>query len=159
MDMPPSKKPKTASVLVEQSGPASNKVLIDQVTDVEANFDEVILIYSSLEKATQLPYSWKFSRHLYFKNFVVQTKFMKFKTLKYFKSITLILFIAKIRENCILELANQSIFVKYRPLENNQLCSIKSCVYKLYLGRELSSSPPVSVDVGLVRKRTLVYST
>ena len=54
MDVPPSKKPKTASVLVEQSGPASNKVLIDQVTDVEANFDEVIKIYSSLGKATQL---------------------------------------------------------------------------------------------------------
>ena len=42
MDMPPSKKPKMASVLVEQNGPASNKVLIDQVTDVDANFDEVI---------------------------------------------------------------------------------------------------------------------
>ena len=52
---------------------------------------------------------------------MVQTKFVKFKTLKYFKSITLILSIAKIRENCILELANESKFVKYRALENNQL--------------------------------------
>ena len=66
-------------------------------------------------------YSWKFSRDLYFKNFVVQTKFVKYKTLKYFKSITLILSIAEIRENCILELANESKFVKYRALENNQL--------------------------------------
>ena len=49
---------------------------------------------------------------------MVQTKFMKYKTLKYF---TLILSIAKIRENCILELANESKFVKYRGLENNQL--------------------------------------
>ena len=44
------------------------------------------------------------------KNFVVQTRFVKYKTLKYFRSITLILSIAKIRENCILELANPSIF-------------------------------------------------
>ena len=34
-----------------------------------------------------------------FKNFVVQTKFVKHKTLKYFKSITQILDIAKIRKN------------------------------------------------------------
>ena len=75
-----------------------------------------------------LPYSWKFSRDLYFKNFVVQTKFVKYKTLKYFKSITLILSVAKIRENCILELANKTKFVKYRALENNQLYgnSVKS---------------------------------
>ena len=52
---------------------------------------------------------------------MVQTKFVKYKTLKYFKSITLTLSIAKIRENCILELANQSKFMKYRALENNQL--------------------------------------
>ena len=32
-----------------------------------------------------------------------------------------VLSITKIRENCILELANQSKFVKYRALENNQL--------------------------------------
>ena len=43
--------------------------------------------------------------------------------MKYFRSITLILSIAKKnRENCILEVANQSKFVKYRALENNQLC-------------------------------------
>ena len=46
---------------------------------------------------------------------------MKYKTLKYFKSITLILSIAKIRDNCILEIAKESKFVKYRALENNQL--------------------------------------
>ena len=46
---------------------------------------------------------------------------MKYKTLKYFRSITLILSIAKIHEYCILELVNQSKFVKYRALENNQL--------------------------------------
>ena len=74
-----------------------------------------------IKKLCSIPYSWKFSRDLYFKNFMVLTKFVKFKTLKYFKSITLILSIAKIRENCILELANQSKFVKYRALENNQL--------------------------------------
>ena len=45
------------------------------------------------------------------KNFMVQTRFVKYKTLKYF---TLILSIAKIRENCILELANPS---KFRALE------------------------------------------
>ena len=67
-----------------------------------------------------VPYSWKFSRDLYFKNFVVQTKFVKYKTLKYFNTITLILSIAKIHENCILE-TNQRKFVKYRALENNQL--------------------------------------
>ena len=39
---------------------------------------------------------------LYFKNFVVQTKFIEYKTLKYFKSITLILSIVKIRENYFL---------------------------------------------------------
>ena len=54
---------------------------------------------------------------------MVQTKFVKYKTLKYFKSITLILSVANIRENCILELANQAKFVKYRALENNQLYS------------------------------------
>ena len=48
---------------------------------------------------------------------------MEYKTLKYFKSITLILSIAKIHENCILELANGNKFVKYRALENNQLYS------------------------------------
>ena len=65
-----------------------------------------------------ISYSWKLSRDLYFKNFVVQTKFVKYKT---FESIILTLSIAKIRENCILELANESKFVKYRDLENNQL--------------------------------------
>ena len=45
---------------------------------------------------------------------MVQTKFVKLKTLKYFKSITLVLSIAKICENCILELANQSKFVRYK---------------------------------------------
>ena len=39
-DPPVAKKPRTASVVVEQSGP-TNKVLIDQVTDVDLNFDEV----------------------------------------------------------------------------------------------------------------------
>ena len=56
---------------------------------------------------------------------MVQTKFVKYKTLKYFKSITLILCIAIICENCILEVANQSKSVKYRALENNQLYGIK----------------------------------
>lgn len=37
---PPSKKVKTASVLVEQAG-QSDKLLIDQVTDVDSIFDEV----------------------------------------------------------------------------------------------------------------------
>ena len=46
-----------------------------------------------------IPHSWKFSRDLYFKNFVVQTKFVKYKTLKYLESITQILSIAKFREN------------------------------------------------------------
>ena len=55
---------------------------------------------------------------------MVQTKFVKYKTLKYFKSITFILSIAKIRENCIIEVANQSKFVKYRALEYNQLYGI-----------------------------------
>ena len=50
-----------------------------------------------------LPYSSKFLRDLYFKNFVVQTKFVKYKTMKYF---TKVLHLAKIHENCILELAN-----------------------------------------------------
>ena len=66
-------------------------------------------------------YSWKFSRGLYFKNFVVQTKFVKYKTLKYFESITQILSIAKIHENCSLDIDNESKFVKYGALENNQL--------------------------------------
>ena len=35
-----------------------------------------------------IPYSWKFSTDLYFNNFVIQTKFVKYKTLKYFESIT-----------------------------------------------------------------------
>lgn len=39
---PAAKKPRTSSVVVEQSGgSASNKVLIDQVADMETNFDEV----------------------------------------------------------------------------------------------------------------------
>ena len=63
---------------------------------------------------------------------MVQTKFVKYKPLNYFKSITLILSIAK---NCILELANQRKFVKYRALENNQLygsnsaCNLGYIVY------------------------------
>ena len=57
-----------------------------------------------------IPHSWKFSRDLYFKNFVVQTKFVKYKTLKYLES-----------ENYFLDIANESKFVKYRALENNQL--------------------------------------
>ena len=59
----------------------------------------------------QLPYSWKFSRNLYFKNFVVQTKFVKYKTLKYSESITEILLIAKINY-VLLDIANESKFVK-----------------------------------------------
>ena len=62
-----------------------------------------------------VPYSRKFSRDLYFKNFVVETKFVKYKTLKYFESITQILFITKICENCI---ADESKFVKYQALES-----------------------------------------
>ena len=30
----------------------------------------------------KIPYSWKFSRDLYFKNFVVQTKFVKYRALE-----------------------------------------------------------------------------
>ena len=45
---------------------------------------------------------------------MVQTKFVKYKTLKYFESITLILDIAKFRENYFLEIVNESKFVKYR---------------------------------------------
>lgn len=42
---PPVKKPKMASVVVEQSGgPSSNKVLIDQVADVESPFEEVRIL-------------------------------------------------------------------------------------------------------------------
>ena len=48
---------------------------------------------------------------------MVQTKFMKYKTLKHFKSITQILSIAKIHENYFLDIANESKFVKYRALE------------------------------------------
>ena len=43
---------------------------------------------------------------------------MKYKTLKYLKSITQIL---KILENYFLDIANESKFVKYRALENNRL--------------------------------------
>ena len=77
---------------------------------------------------TTAVYSWKFSRDLYFKNFVVQTKFVKYKTLKYF---TFILSIAKIHENCIFELVNQNKLLKYRALENNQLYGIvlKECMF------------------------------
>ena len=46
---------------------------------------------------------------------------VKYKTLKFFKSITQILDIAKIRENYFLEIVNESKFAKYRALENNQL--------------------------------------
>lgn len=38
--LPPSKRPKTSSVLVEQTGD-SDKVVIDQVTDSEAIFEDV----------------------------------------------------------------------------------------------------------------------
>ena len=69
-----------------------------------------------------LLYSWKFSRDLYFKNFVVQTKFVK---MKYFQSITPILSIEKKKKNGKIASLNllimQSKFVKYRALENNQL--------------------------------------
>ena len=57
---------------------------------------------------------------------------MKYKTLKYFKSITLILSIAKIRENCILELADESKFVKFRALENNQLYGSRQVVITVH---------------------------
>ena len=76
-------------------------------------------VWSATDKI--IPYSWKFSRDLYFKNFVVKTKFVKYKTLKYLKSITQILDIAKIRKNYFLEIGNKSKFVKYRALKNNQL--------------------------------------
>ena len=62
-----------------------------------------------------IPYSWKFSRDLCFKNFVVQTKFVKYKTLKYFKGITLILSIAKK-------------FVKIASLKLHP-CSLKSLAF------------------------------
>jgi len=39
-DSPPHKKLKTVSVVVEQ-GKASDKIVIDQVTDVESAYDEV----------------------------------------------------------------------------------------------------------------------
>ena len=74
--------------------------------------------------AVKIPYSWKFSRDLYFKDFVVQTKY---KTLKFFKSITQKLSIAKICENYFLEIVNESKFVKYRAVENNQLYGIFVC--------------------------------
>ena len=48
-----------------------------------------------------------------FQNFVVDTKFVKYKTLKYFESITLILSMARIRENYFLHIDNESKFVKY----------------------------------------------
>lgn len=40
-DSPPAKKLKTSSVVVEQ-GQDSDKILIDQVTDVDSIFDEVL---------------------------------------------------------------------------------------------------------------------
>ena len=49
---------------------------------------------------------------------MVQTKIREIYISEVF---TLLLSIAKIHENCILELASQSKFVKYRALENNQL--------------------------------------
>ena len=39
-DAPPTKKVKTSSVVVEQAG-QSDRLLIDQVTDVDSIFDEV----------------------------------------------------------------------------------------------------------------------
>ena len=72
---------------------------------------------------------------------MVQTKFVKFKTLKYFKSITLILSIAKIRENCILEIANESKFVKYRALENNQLYGIYLSLLTMHSNDTLGNTP------------------
>ena len=39
-ELPPAKKMKTSSVVVEQTG-QSDKLLIDQVTDVDSIFDEV----------------------------------------------------------------------------------------------------------------------
>ena len=79
------------------------------------------ILFDGTTRLGEIPYSWKFSRDLYFKNFVVQTKFVKYKTLKYFRSSTQILDMAKIRENYFLEIDNESKFVKYRALENNQL--------------------------------------
>ena len=73
-----------------------------------------------------VPFSWKFSRDLYFKNFVVQIKFVKCKTLNYFQNIAQTLDIAQIRENYFLEIVDESKFVKYRDLENNQLYGIRS---------------------------------
>ena len=68
-----------------------------------------------------MPYiAGNFSRDLYFKNFMVQTKFVKYKNLEILR-IALILSISIIHENYFLEIANQSKFVKYRALENNQL--------------------------------------
>ena len=48
---------------------------------------------------------------------MVQTKFVKYKTLKYSQSITQILNTAKILENYFLDIANESKFVKSRALE------------------------------------------
>ena len=44
---------------------------------------------------------------------MAQTKFVKYKTLKYFKSITQILDRAKIHEYYFLDIANESKLVKY----------------------------------------------
>ena len=55
---------------------------------------------------------------------MVQTKFVKYKTLKYFRSITQILDTVKICENYFHEIVNESKFVKYRALESNQLYGI-----------------------------------
>lgn len=40
-----------ASIVVEQNGPANNKVLIDQVADMDSNFDEVIILLNLVHNA------------------------------------------------------------------------------------------------------------
>ena len=67
------------------------KSLGNQAQDVQpactmtTHNSKIRLISSIALKLRLIPYSWKFSRDLlYFKNFMVQTKFVKYKTLKYF---------------------------------------------------------------------------
>ncbi len=47
MDPPASKKPRTTSVLVEQAGQA-DKVLIDQVANMDSIFEEVSRVSNSI---------------------------------------------------------------------------------------------------------------
>ena len=65
-EAPPTKKVKTSSVVVEQAG-QSDRLLIDQVTDVDSIFDEVsgkpsskikLIVLESLKRMRQFHYNY-----------------------------------------------------------------------------------------------------